>query len=316
MHKSPRTMNDKPVKTIRGAAGLVVVLGLLALSLANCGPLRPNREATRTAEAVIVGERLEQTIESDRSTQMVASATARMAVAYTEVSRRETAVAATQEAATQIAIASATALAEEQARARATATQQAAGIAALVQSYVEKGWLPNAEGLYYKLDDYSGDEPNLGNVLVRGTGYSPQQFVLRSHVRYENAGKARDASLSSCGFILWRVDGENYYQVYLGMDGFVYANTVTRNRFVPQGKSFYGFPALPNGEYDVTLIVNKLRTFVLYNGELVKTYLNVEGAQQEGKLYFAVTSGVNKDFGTRCTFTDAELWELTPEEED
>ena len=207
MRKSPRTMNDKPVKTIRGAAGLVVVLGLLALSLANCGPLMPNRDATRTAEAVIVGERLEQTVESDRSTEMVASATARMAVAYTAVSQRETAVAATQAAATENAIASATAVAVEQERARATATQQAAGMAALVQTYVEKGWLPSAEGLYHKLDDYSGDEPNPGNVLVRGTGYSPQQFVLRSHVRYENAGKARDAALSSCGFILWRGGG-------------------------------------------------------------------------------------------------------------
>ena len=29
----------------------------------------------------------------------------------------------------------------------------------------------------------------------------------------------------------------------------------------------------------------------------------------EGKLYFAITSGVEKDFGTRCTFTKAELWE-------
>lgn len=315
MRKSPRTINEQPRKTIQGAAGLVVVLGLLALSLANCGPLNPNRDATRTAEAVIVHERLEQTIESDRSTQMVASATARMAVAYTAVAQRETAVAATQAAETEIAIASATALAEEQARAKAMATQQAAGMAALVESYVEKGWLPNAEGLYHKLDDYSGDEPNPGNVLVRGTGYSPQQFVLRSHVRYENAAKASDASRSSCGFILWRMDAENYYQVYLGMDGFVYANTVTRNRFVSQGKGFYAIPQLPNGEYDVTVIVNKLRTFVLYNGQLVKTFLNVEGAQQEGKLYFAVTSGVNKDFGTRCTFTDAELWELTPAEE-
>lgn len=313
MRRLPRTMNDKPVKTFRGAAGLVLVLGLLALSLVNCGPLMPDRDGTRTAEAVIVGERLEQTIESDRSTQMVASATARMAVAHTAVALRETSVAETQAAATENAIASATALAVEQARARATATQQAAGLAALVEEYVQKGWMSSTDGLYHRLDDYSGDEPNPGNVLVRGTGYSPQQFVLRSHVRYENAGRASDASRSSCGFIVWRMDGENYYQVYLGMDGFVYANTVTRNRFVSQGKGFYGFPQLPNGEYDVTLVVNELRTFVLYNGVLVKTFLNVEGAQQEGKLYFAVTSGVNKDFGTRCTFSDAELWEVTPD---
>jgi hypothetical protein len=287
----------------------MLVLGFLALVISNCGTFTPNRDATRTAEAVIVSDRLQQTMEADRYTQVVASATARMAEAHTAVAARQTAVAETQAAATSAAVASATAQAQEQKRANATATQQAAGMARLAEEYAGKGWLSSGEGLFRRVDDYTGDEPNIGKVLVRGTGYAPREFVMRAHVQYENAEKAANYALSSCGFIVWRVDEANYYQVYLGMDGYVYSNAVVRNRFYSLGKGFYGFPSLSSGEYDVTLIVSETHMRVLYNDKLVKTFLNIGGSQMDGKLYFAITSGVEKDFGTRCTFSNAELWE-------
>lgn len=303
-----------PTRTrrLRGAAGVVLVMGLMALTLVNCAPVFSDREATRTAEALIVGERLQQTMEADQSTQMVASATARMAQAFTEVAAQRTEAAATQAQATMVAAASATAAMEEQIRANATATQQAAAIAALAQDYQKKNWLPPGDGVFHWVDDYTGDEPNLGNVLVRGTGYDPKVFVIRAQVEYDNADRAGDWARSSCGFVVWRVDSANYYQVYLGMDGYVYANAVVNNRFHSLGKSYYGLPQLPAGSYEITLVVNQTRIYVLQNGKLIKNFLTIDGSQKEGKLYFAVTSGVQKDFGTRCTFRDTELWEVTP----
>lgn len=301
-------------RRLRGAAGVLMVMGLLALSLVNCTPMFPDREATRTAEAVIVGERLQQTLEAGQVTQMVASATARMALAQTEVAARRTEVAATQAQATQVAAASATAAMEAQIRANATATQQAAGIAALAQAYEKKGWLTTSAGLFRRVDNYTGDEPNPGNVLVRGTGYDPQAFLLRVQVDYENAGRAGDWARSSCGLVVWRVDSANYYQVYLAMDGYAYVNAVVNDRFYTLGRGYYGLPQLPAGGYELTVIATQARIQVLHNGKLVKSFLPIDGSQKEGKLYFAVTSGVETDFGTRCTFHDTELWEISPAE--
>ncbi len=295
----------------QGVVGAMLTLGLLALMLANCTPIVTDRDATRTAEAVIVGARLQQTAEVEQYAQMVASATARMVDAQTQVAVRQTSVAGTQAAATQQAAATATALFEAQQRANATATQQAAGLSAEAAEYAQKGWLPGAAGRYHRLDEYTGEEPNRGKVLVRGTGYDPTEFVIRARVQYQNAARGGDYARSSCGFLLWRLDGENYYQVYAAMDGNVYANALVGNRFIPLGRGYFGLPGLPDGEYELTVIANRERIRVLLNDTLVKTFLTVENSRMEGKLYFAVTSGVEKDFGTRCAFTDAELWEVS-----
>ena len=70
----------------------------------------------------------------------------------------------------------------------------------------------------------------------------------------------------------------------------------------------------PNpGKVNFTLLVNGTHALVFLDDHLQAKYtLFREELLDEGDLAYAVLSGTNKDYGTRCTITNAELWNVTP----
>lgn len=298
----------------RGEAILAVWTALVVLALvsAGCMPIRErlgliDKPATATAEAVIVEQRLLQTRAVENELATVAAATEQAAATATRAFEY-TATASAEAEETAVAQVTMTAAAQETQAALQTATQQAAGMLGVAQGLVKDGLLPSEKGLYYKLDDYTGQQNKANFMTIRGTGVSSQSFVIRADVDYESAGSAPDWSRSACGFMFWRKDAQNYYQSYVGLDGNIYAVAVKDNKFVGLGKAYYALPKRPAGSYQVMLVANPKGFTVFYNGKAMKTTRAVENSITTGSLNLTVVSSYTKDFGMRCTFRNIEIW--------
>ncbi len=52
------------------------------------------------------------------------------------------------------------------------------------------------------------------------------------------------------------------------------------------------------------------KTFQVFNGDLERIDLRYGEKLVEGSMFYQVASGSNKDYGTRCNFSDVDIWHL------
>lgn len=297
----------------RAAAAGLIGLGLIGLSALSCGvfgSLAQNNPATKTAEAILVEQKLRQTMVVEEqqmtvqaATQAVLDTTATAEYALAQTATAEAEIAAAFEA-TEQAAAQAT---EIQA---ATATQAAAGLSADIQKYVKDGYLDTEQGTYYRLSDFEKSVAKINYRIWWRTKYSPKTFVVRADVAYESASTTANWYNAGCGFVFWDNGPVDHYRVLAALDGNVYAEAYVNNNRLELGKAFYGPPELPKGSYRLELIVNQQNSYVFVDGRMVKKSDIIARSKKEGGFSYTLGSGTNKDFGTRCTFTNVELWEV------
>ncbi len=292
----------------------IAVIGCLLAGivlLAGCSTLLPailaDRPATRTAEVVALEQKLEQTRQArQRQTEEAATQFARQVTATAEEFARQTAAANARQTATAQAVAVAAITATH--AAEQTATQQAAGLSAAVQRFVGEGYLPSSQGRYLRLGEYEQNLAVRSGLVARRTGYSPKVFAVRARVKYEVASENSNWFITGCGFLYWDNGQENYYSVMAALDGYTYARVFLRGNQYNLGRVFYGVPPRPDGEYMATLVVNQEHSYYFINDELIKKTNTIDSSMTDGALSFMLASGTDDDFGTRCTFTDVELW--------
>lgn len=287
--------------------GIGLVLIFILASACSILPLPVDKEATSTAEAILVAEKLAQTMTVEqRETEAVQTEQARVVTAAAREAQEQTAtVAARQTAAAQ---ATERAGATATAAALATATTQAAGLAQLAEQYAQQGLLPSAAGSYYRLEDYSQNLAARSGMVVRRTGYSPQSFILRANVSYEVFNDKSNWFITGCGFAYWDNGKDDYYSLLVALDGNIYARVFSNGRQYNLDRRYFYVLQRPAGTYPVTLVVNPKNSYLFINNALMKKTGLIEKAKTEGALSYLLASGNDKDFGTRCSFTNVELW--------
>jgi hypothetical protein len=62
----------------------------------------------------------------------------------------------------------------------------------------------------------------------------------------------------------------------------------------------------PDGEAEIMMVVYDKRVTFYIDGE--KKLSEHAGLLKPGELAMTLVSGTNKDYGTRCTMTDIDLW--------
>lgn len=226
---------------------------------------------------------------------------------------QEAAARAAEQAEAEKAAAEATAQAAEEmaltAEVEAQATQQAEGIFKEIIMLEQAGDISRTEGTYLQVEDFEESWAQIGWYQWWNTGYAPTDFVIRAHTAWESASRTSDWFNTGCGFVFHAQDENNHYLIYLAMDGYVYMKGYVDGKFRELGREYYGKVQTVEGEADVLLAVDGAKITYYVNGEKIFQRENKE--LPSGDLALTLSSGTNKDFGTRCTISDIEIWDMT-----
>jgi len=251
------------------------------------------------------------TIDSAATAQAEAAVVQATQEAEALATAEEEAEKAAAEATAQAAEAAAQA-AEEMAltaEVEAMATQQAAGIFEDVAMLKKQGDINSTAGSYYQVEDFEENWAQIGWYQWWNMGYKPADFVIRAHTTWESASRTADWYNAGCGFVFRAQDEKNHYMIYLALDGYVYMKGYIEDTFRELGREYYGKIERVKGEADVLLAVDGSKITYYVNSEKIFQRENKE--LQSGDLALTLVSGTNKDYGTRCTISDIEIWELS-----
>jgi hypothetical protein len=186
------------------------------------------------------------------------------------------------------------------------ATAQYENISAKIQDYFSKNYISSADSMLYKHQkDFSDEWAQIGWYQWTYIKESPDNFVIETDVAWQSASSAADSS--GCGFVFRVKDKDNYYVMYVSLKGYVIPYAVVGGSHRRLGAAYYGSPA-QNGAVHLTLIMEDSVFRVLINDKFIKAYTGLDGKLMTGKIGYTVFSGTNKDFGTRCHFTNTDLW--------
>ena len=198
------------------------------------------------------------------------------------------------------------------ATAESLATKQAESMANLVQQLYNDGHIQSTQGEYFRIPDFQESFAQINYVRPYFmSDITTSDFVLRSNIAWKTAKEGANIKNSGCG-IWFGVDEEvdNFHEVFLSLDGNVrLARCLNGCRSLSHlASNYFGKVDYLDGDAEIILAVEggTIQTFV--NGELIFTRQNQK--ELTGFFAFAISSGTNADFGTRCTFSDNEIWNL------
>jgi len=179
-----------------------------------------------------------------------------------------------------------------------------------IQKYQDTGYLENTKGEYTELADYEQNLAKIANYqwLPLDLSLSPATFVLSAHFKWSAAKE--NANLSACGFVFGG-HKNGAMAVFLDRKNAVLLDY--SGKFMPRSRRAGSFSFKHSDEADFTLIVNNLskKVFVLINDEFNVEYdLRASTNYSRGYIGYAVISGTNTDYGTRCEITNARLWRI------
>jgi hypothetical protein len=271
---------------------LLVILGA-ACTTGNRAPTATSRPAPETSTTGIVYPVTQLALEAQ------ATANARVTVEVRETEAKVT------EIAEQIALRD-TATSEAQASATALAQPMSHRIRELLTS----GIISTSEGSYHPLQDFDASWAQINYYDFLLTGLAPVNFVLSAKVSWESASETANWWNSGCGFVFRMNSRGDHYLAYLGLDGWFYLYRNLDQTITLTGRGYYGEVMIPKGDAEIMLIVEGDWIVLYVNGEQV--HRMQENTFSSGLLGYALISGTNKDFGTRCQMQDVELFELEP----
>ncbi len=253
-------------------------------------------DAQSTADAEATASAVAATEAAGTAEALNGTATQQMALTETKATNvaRNTETAATREASTQEAIIAATA--------------QAQPMVDLLTQLQGDGLLANMGGEYLRLADFDKSWAQLGWFQWFPTFISADNFVVRTDIAYETASTTSDWWVTGCGFVFRLQDNDNYYFVFMNLDGYAQLARFKNDSYTSLQRGYYGKMDIPSGGVEMVLVVEDTWITVLINGKQV--IRRSDGAFSGGELNYTLSSGTNKDFGTHCEMTDVDFWEI------
>lgn len=190
------------------------------------------------------------------------------------------------------------------------ATQQTEAFSALVQKYHDAGYIPSASGTYQRLKDYSDAYAKEGYYQRIYVGFPGSIYIVRTDVTLANARS--EFPRAGCGFV-YHSDQSTYDPevLFLSQNGNVYYYYDVAYGYA-SASNYYNHLSNP-ADVKLTMIVNEENAYFLVNDKFVIKARSTLGAGKKNfdwKLDwgFATVSGSYESFGTKCDFTNIELW--------
>ena len=195
----------------------------------------------------------------------------------------------------------------------AISTSLAQGMYNRVQGLYSDGYLKSTAGRYIWIKDYTEE---LAQINYFGGTYftdiNTTDLVMVADVAWETAAEGANTKNSGCGFYFgYHGDPAKYHILLFSLDGNVKLFRLWSKSYVEAiGSGFYRSIDYMGGNVELMLILQDKKIQGFVNGRLIFERPNQKAA--EGHVGFTVSSGINTGFGTRCTFTNVEVWELYP----
>jgi|GEM_PF-3277314 hypothetical protein len=169
-----------------------------------------------------------------------------------------------------------------------------------------------SSGIYYQLADYDYSLARLGTQKAIGSGRFPKDFIMRSQISWWTAPGPVSWKEAGCGYIFRYVDKNNYYSINWSLDGKVYLKRKTKGYETLAFEAPYPNLRQARGTGKIMLAISDTQVVAFYNDKRVFRMVDspLNGSMKSGEVGLVVFSGTNVDFGTRCQFTQNELWEV------
>ena len=188
------------------------------------------------------------------------------------------------------------------------ATQRAVSMGRLAETLHEKGYIQTMGGSFFKVKTFDESYAKSGWYYKWTTEYEPENFILRTDVIWNSASDEASWPTSGCGFVFAYSDPNNMFRAFLNLDGTVRIHRMVDGEFKVIATDFYSELEVPEGHAQFVMIVeDDWLTFMVNNNRIV--HLQDENLQK-GELSFAIASGTNVGYGTRCQMNNVELWVL------
>lgn len=187
------------------------------------------------------------------------------------------------------------------------ATQRYDEMYELVQELNESGYLTSTAGEYFELSDFEASMAMINYYEWYPTGRSATNFVFSAHFKWSTATKTPD--VSGCGVVFALQPNDDHYAVFLDKSllRFLRSSSGNNKRLgKTSGTDAYKFEN-PD-EADFKLVVDGNHAYVFVNDNKVVVYSLAQNVIMKGRLAFALRSGTNKGYGTRCEMTNVRLW--------
>ena len=179
------------------------------------------------------------------------------------------------------------------------ATQKVENFMERVQQFYEQGYIPSTKGTYRHLDDYSASFAKAEYYQWKQVVSKANNFIVRTDLVMQTVNQTFPRG--GCGFVI-----HGYDMLMLSQKGNVY-------RFDPIfgiGPTNYLGESFNPWEVEVTLIYSGDNAWLFIAGK-EKLKANINSLFQDTKdVAFAVISGSNDDFGTRCDFKNTDFWTI------
>jgi hypothetical protein len=182
-------------------------------------------------------------------------------------------------------------------------------MADLVQELYVVGYLLSTLGEYWQLADFEQSFAQINTIQYYPTEINTRDFVIRSTISWETAKESANIYYSGCGFYFGvDEDFNNFHIVLITLDGRMKLLRCWKNcRYLEDlARGYFDKIDYMQGDAELTLVVEAgtIQTFV--NGRRI--FIRRDQKKFKGTLGYAISSGTNAGFGTRCTFTDTEIW--------
>jgi len=177
-----------------------------------------------------------------------------------------------------------------------------------MQSLAGQKLVSSSKGTYYRVQDFTGEWAKLSYYHWWPLNRKPTNFAIRADVNWESAMPMGNPSKSGCGFVFHENGAGNLHLSFLSMDGYA-RNYRTEKNVVSDLKGNYaGKFNYPADKARIMLVVDYQWITFFVNGKQVVRFQ--DDRLDGGGLAYAVASGSNNGFGTRCTFQNVDLWEF------
>lgn len=188
----------------------------------------------------------------------------------------------------------------------ATSTPQTGALDPVIQQLFDDGKVGSTKGSAFALSDFEDSQALLNNYFWSKTGYSAENFVIAADVDWATASKTSNWPWTGCGFVAGLQESKEHLFAFLGLDGFVRIARQTANGPKYFTDRRYGKLDIPEGSAHLMLVAYNQKIAFYVNDKLINEANDTR--YKEGPIYYAVFSGTNKDYGTRCTFKNVNLF--------
>ncbi len=182
-----------------------------------------------------------------------------------------------------------------------------------VNQLYKSGHLTSMLGEYTNLADFNESFAQMDwftkyEIQKETDSFSTSNFVIRADTTWESASTGANFESSGCGFYFHSTDQDNFYVVFLALDGEARMMRFQNSEKTANWHKQYGKVDTPKGETELMLAVQDNKFTFLVNNQVI---LSVTDDKVRGNQFgISIHSGTNKDFGTRCVMKHIDLWML------